>query len=279
MCDESAADVSIILGKIPQRIKDLSTEKTEYRVSLKELYFDINEVKYYIKDGSQIIVEIPEKPDYATIYVCLTGICMATILLQRGFIPIHGSCIVIDGKGIVLTGNSGAGKSSLCFAFRQQQYEFLSDDISVISPDDADEIMVYPSHPQQRLDRQLLKKMGYEFLASDTSSFDGKIVINSTHRFRNKPVPLAAIFELRKGNGEVRCKRVTGTEKIRSIIDNTIYASVFSSLGISTDYFLKYVKIAREVDYFILERPWRGDSIKEQMRHIIDYMSREHDVT
>jgi len=272
-CDKPA-DVSITIGKVPYEFKKL--RRQNMKVLPNELYLRIKGIKFYIKDGSQIVIENPGRTDYNVIRGCITGICMSVIMLQRGFIPIHGSCVVIDEKGIILTGNSGAGKSSLCFAFRQQQYEFLSDEISVISPDDSGKLLVFPAHPQQKLNRKMLKKMGYELPDVYTSSFDGKVVINSPQQFRNTPVPLSAIFELRNGSGAVRSIRATGTEKLKNIINNTIYANILVAMGISADCFSRYIKVAEKVDYFILERPRRKDSIEELFQHIINYVSREH---
>lgn len=52
--------------------------------------------------------------------------------------PIHGACVNLGGKGVLLCGESGAGKSSLAYACARSGWSFLSDDSSnlVRSSDD-----------------------------------------------------------------------------------------------------------------------------------------------
>lgn len=44
--------------------------------------------------------------------------------------PIHGACVNLGGKGVLLCGESGAGKSSLAYACARSGWSFLSDDSS-----------------------------------------------------------------------------------------------------------------------------------------------------
>ncbi|MGH9573824.1 MAG: HPr kinase/phosphorylase [Candidatus Acidiferrales bacterium] len=44
--------------------------------------------------------------------------------------PIHGACVNLGGRGVLLCGASGAGKSSLAYACARSGWSFLSDDSS-----------------------------------------------------------------------------------------------------------------------------------------------------
>lgn len=46
--------------------------------------------------------------------------------------PIHGACVAWDGRGVLLCGDSGAGKSSLSFACARRGWTFLSDDATCL---------------------------------------------------------------------------------------------------------------------------------------------------
>jgi hypothetical protein len=50
--------------------------------------------------------------------------CLAT--------PIHAACVAIDGRGILLCGDSGAGKTSLSYACARAGWQFISDDSSYL---------------------------------------------------------------------------------------------------------------------------------------------------
>ncbi|MBI3696003.1 MAG: aldolase, partial [Acidobacteria bacterium] len=49
-------------------------------------------------------------------------------LCHRYLAPIHGACVARDGKGILLVGGPGAGKSSLAWACARAGLTFVSDD-------------------------------------------------------------------------------------------------------------------------------------------------------
>jgi HPr Serine kinase C-terminal domain len=53
----------------------------------------------------------------------------AWILLESLYLTsIHGACVELDGHGVLLCGDSGAGKSSLAYACARNGWSFLSDD-------------------------------------------------------------------------------------------------------------------------------------------------------
>ena len=46
--------------------------------------------------------------------------------------PIHAACVAIDGRGVLLCGDSGAGKTSLSYACARAGWQFISDDSSYL---------------------------------------------------------------------------------------------------------------------------------------------------
>ncbi len=46
--------------------------------------------------------------------------------------PVHAACVQLDGHGVLLCGDSGAGKSSLAYACARNGWNFLTDDSSVL---------------------------------------------------------------------------------------------------------------------------------------------------
>lgn len=62
----------------------------------------------------------------------LWGLPLAALLHQREILHFHASSIIWEGMGILVFGQSGAGKSSLSAAFLQEGAFTLSDDLSPI---------------------------------------------------------------------------------------------------------------------------------------------------
>jgi hypothetical protein len=46
--------------------------------------------------------------------------------------PIHAGCVALNGRGVLLCGDSGAGKTSLSYACASAGWDFLSDDTSLM---------------------------------------------------------------------------------------------------------------------------------------------------
>lgn len=53
-------------------------------------------------------------------------------LCTRFATPIHAACVVLDGRGVLLCGDSGAGKTSLSYACARAGWQFVSDDTSYL---------------------------------------------------------------------------------------------------------------------------------------------------
>jgi hypothetical protein len=53
-------------------------------------------------------------------------------LSTRFVTAIHAACIVLDGRGVLLCGDSGAGKTSLSYACASAGWQFVSDDTSFL---------------------------------------------------------------------------------------------------------------------------------------------------
>src|SRR5690625_3534043 len=105
--------------------EDLTTLWTEYVHT--DSYYYIKEnfcmvrvpdvAIYKIENGKTISVSpfAGSSDDQVRLYIL--GTCLGVALMQRKILPIHGSCITIDGKGYAIVGDSGAGKSTLASAF------------------------------------------------------------------------------------------------------------------------------------------------------------------
>ena len=86
--------------------------------------------EFYACNGNE--VEYAPAPDVsqASLELYLNGSVYGAILHQRGILPLHGSCFAINDMGVMLCGESGAGKSSLTAAFCLDGAEFLTDDVT-----------------------------------------------------------------------------------------------------------------------------------------------------
>jgi len=53
---------------------------------------------------------------------------LINLMSKAGFYGIHASCVEVNGKGVVFTGNSGRGKSTAAYAMLRRGHPILTDD-------------------------------------------------------------------------------------------------------------------------------------------------------
>lgn len=71
-----------------------------------------------------------ENPAYLRYHFLESTAC---ILLDCLYLtPIHGACVELEGRGVLLCGDGSAGKSSLSYACARRGWKFLSDDSSCL---------------------------------------------------------------------------------------------------------------------------------------------------
>jgi hypothetical protein len=84
------------------------------------------------------------------------------LITSLNFTPMHGATIARDGRGVLITGDSGEGKSSLSYACARHGWTFVSDDASHLLRHCATERMIVgaPHHVRLRPDaRQLFPEL------------------------------------------------------------------------------------------------------------------------
>lgn len=105
----------------------------QMQVNEDDFYLNVIDVaSYRVKNGDSVEVFAHEKSDLASIKLFLNGSVLGAVLHQRGILPFHGSCFQYEQKGILICGQSGAGKSSVTAAFCQYGALFINDDISPV---------------------------------------------------------------------------------------------------------------------------------------------------
>lgn len=126
-------DVKIIGTNIKKTIQEPAYNTYYARLNQNEFLLDVKETAcFYASNGNYIEVVAHPAADLNTLELYLNGSVYGAILHQRKIIPLHGSCFLYRGKGVMICGESGAGKSSLTAAFCIDGAEFLTDDITPI---------------------------------------------------------------------------------------------------------------------------------------------------
>ena len=148
--------------------------------------FDGNRIEYL--PGANWTGVLPW-PYYSTI--------TALLLAWRGLLPFHGCAVSIEGQGVLICGVSGAGKSSLTAALVAEGAQFISDDLSVVLPDnDGNGWNLVQGRPGIRL----FPSVGRWFFGDDPMALPndprGKVIAAPAFNLNDSSVPLRQIIFL-----------------------------------------------------------------------------------
>ncbi|MEQ8154194.1 MAG: hypothetical protein ABRQ25_04835 [Clostridiaceae bacterium] len=265
------ADVVISYGNASKKIDNQEVNEDYIKFSKNEFYMHIKGTShYYVAYGNKIIVELEENCNIEDVKIFLLGTCLGILLAQRDIVAIHGGAVIINGKGIIVTGHSGAGKSTLTTALRMEGYEFLSDDVSALKNHINGHVLIYPTYAQQKLCKDAIEKLGYNyknFILIDKSR--DKYAIPLQESFSKYPVPLKAIYEINIGEDEnVSIEKLSGMNKINTILKNIYRVEIISCPNFQPKYFKECIEIGKNIEVYKLNRPKGKFSVDRQVKLI-----------
>lgn len=269
------------IDKVCIRVTPVSTfflekRKEKKRVGFFEdgLWIDIvNVATYIVYEGNKIYIMPYERATSVAIKTYLLCSCLGFIMIQKGRLAIHGSALVAHNKAFIITGDKGAGKSTLVSAFIQKGYQFLSDDVCAVHEEHP--ISIYSGFPYQRLLEDTMKALKYDLNAATSFYGDGQILkYNVNHRkaFELEEKEVKTVIELYEDSiAEVTLSHVKGQEKVLRLFKNIYrgyYLEKFPKMR--AQYLDKCILLAKNITYYQLTRPKNKFSVVEQIKIIED---------
>jgi hypothetical protein len=244
----AADDVRVSFGSLPSWLDEVSVEQieTSYVAPYKDecgipalRVFRVLDGKYYRfcyadltefvvdQNGTEIWASWIEPLTLEDTSTYLLGPIMGFVMLLRGVVCLHASAVAIGENAIALLGPAGAGKSTTAAAFSDQGYSILAEDVVTLD-DRRDHFLVRPAYPCIRLWPSSVKALyGTEMhLPRLTPNWD-KRYLDLTQRpeqFQQKPLPLAAIYQLGERCDDQRAPFVElldRAEGMMSLVANT----------------------------------------------------------
>lgn len=195
-------DVDIRLGKVPDKLAApvLSTpflqiaENGDCRLEVAAAG------RYLVRQGREVIVQPAKDATPAEIWVFLLGSVIGMLCHQRGFFPLHASCVRIGNGAVAFCGASGSGKSTIAASLVKRGHPLLCDDITIVDPFAAGGPSVRPGIPRMRLWRDSLEALDVSLdqLQRDRIELEKYAVPSSEMGdFLTEAVPLRGVFLLR----------------------------------------------------------------------------------
>ena len=231
--------------------------------------------RYFVKDGSEIIVEPhPGVPD-ANLRLFLLGSAMGALLHQRGLLPLHANAVEVGDRAFAFMGESGAGKSTLAAWFNDRGFRVVADDVCVVGFADNGQPQVCPGIGRLRLWREVLDVTGRDVAAYQRSFFgadapDKYDVPLSRPSATDAAIPLAAVYLLERSEA-LQIERLTGVAAAEAVFANTYRGALVPMTGSSEDHWSASVQLVRNTPIFRAGRRWGLADMAEQFTGLLEH--------
>lgn len=272
----SAPDVQIVCTDLtPYAIPDDC-----YQIKQGDIRFSYDNAGLFrITNGNLIEVDPYPACAESKLGVYLMGSCMGAILHQRGFMPLHGSCVTDGKRSILITGDSGAGKSTLAAEFLKRGWKLLTDDVSAVY-DVEGTPMVQSSYPSQKLWQDALDR--YERPEEDIHSLysrddQEKFGVDVSRFFHDGACPLRMVIRLLPADAPCSISPIESMAKVDQLMRNT-YRSFMIAPRDRQRHFQRCVTLSTKIPMALVIRE-NGKQCAETLYEMItDYLGgQDHD--
>lgn len=222
-------------------------------------------VGWYTSDPAAARVGIPPTGVPARVEERAWGLPLMLCFRHRGGVPLHAAAVQIGDRAVLLTGASGAGKTTLAAACHQAGHRLLSEDLSCVVFDAAlgpfpagAGAAVVPGPALLRLRPDVAAVLG----PIDGEPVDGppervRIALAPERRGDCRPVPLGAVVFLDTGDDLA----VAAVDPTRAVQDLWVASFRFPTVAERARSFDEVVRLADAVPAFALRRPLRPDAL------------------
>ncbi len=259
-------EITIKEGKVP----DATRRETPCFADIQapEAHFGNYTMYMYISNGDTILYEIKTPESTGSVNAYLTGWGISILFYQRGVVGIHCSCVADERGAVIISGASGAGKSTTTAHFLEKGYRLMADDLAMVEVRE-DGVYACPAFPYQKLCRDAALDNGYDLndLIYINETKD-KFLVPYQGEFSTEPVKLRCMLMLYRSDGEeVVINPINGIDRLHHTIGSMFLARLMTAKqAYSPELGAQCLKISAGVpEMYELRRPAARDTKKEIM--------------
>lgn len=264
-CVEEQIEIYIQERTVPEDIREQN----------KEITYEFGEVRSWLRNsttwlvvenGSRILYERRENGNQIYLQTYILGFGMAMLHLQRKEMALHCSALCRQGEAILITGESGSGKSTMTASLLKNGFDFMADDMTIIKRNAVGGIHVMSGFPFQKLTRDMVSASGYllEELIYINEKKD-KFLVPYERKFPTEETKVKAIFHLEVNNSikQVQYEKLEGMEKYYTCVHNLFLRKLFQPQKHANFYAEHCLEIASKIMVYRIQRPVGEDSVSQ----------------
>ncbi len=240
-----------------RKVENPSYVSGNWQVNAGEFSMQVDEVgSFYAAGGTEAEYSVLPGADPAWVRLYLNGQVAVALMHQRGVLTLHASSFIHDGRGVLILGESGAGKSSLAASFTLGGAGLLTDDITpVMMSGSGPQIMAL--HESIRIRKNTAEQLNIDnSLLRDAESGTGKQYMkagngNVTHH------PLHVIFRVEVDDVTAPVfEEPSPAEKFSFLRSEICMSELLAGMPeTETAYLHQLVRIIEEVRFLKVVRP------------------------
>lgn len=266
-------DVILRRVKTPRRVEFPLYDNDCCQVSQDEFTLQAEGIgSFYARNGNEVEYAPANYADPAWVKRYLHGEILAVLLHQRKIINFHASSFIHNGNGIMLLGETGAGKSSLTAAFALNGASFLSDDLTPVVIRNG-ESLIWPVHKTIKLSPNTIDQLriGQEYIQKAETG-TGKYFLH-LKKANITDYPLHFIIKIEIGNDpDPAFYEPLPSEKFTLLRSEICSWEMLAGMPeTETAYLQQLLEIVKKVKMIRIVRPQEFD-VKELYRIVAEYL-------
>lgn len=219
---------------------------------------------FLVVDGSIITVRKAPACEVPLFFHHLLYPVMAACLRQRELLVFHASVAALGGNAVLVTGASGAGKSTTIAALMTRGWNMQSDDVSAVRIS-ADNVEALPGPTHVHLDEGAATRLGLQTAALVRHDWHRmKMAMPAVGPTERTPALLRRIVVLdNNSTGQMRVERVEGRAKLplllRALYGPLLPEQIDARTGM-------IARVLETVEFVTISRPtgeWTIDAVVE----------------
>lgn len=214
-----------------------------------------------VKNGNLMELYSYGKTEEADFAPFIIGWGFAFLFHQRGYTIFHCSALNIDNKAVLVSGVSGAGKSTIALSLIGRGHKYLADDMAIYNPADGPDLI--PAYPLQKVCRDVSIGLNQEELVHINEGRD-KFAYHNETDYCDVPVPIKAVVMLDAHDGDsVTVEEITGLDKYMKVLSCMYLAEIFAAFGTPDGDKFRSLKLSGQIRLLKISRPRGKDTVAE----------------